>query len=135
MILLDTSVLVHHLASPGASSGGPLLEVLLMEPEAVRVPTLVLYEWWRGPRQAAELDLQRRMFPDTQAVPFGVPEARVAAELHESLPRARRRGADIAIAACALVRGAWLWTLNEKDFRDVPGLLLYGGNGSNGVPR
>jgi predicted nucleic acid-binding protein len=32
---------------------------------------------------------------------------------------------DIAIAACALERGARLWTLNPDDFRDLPGLELY----------
>lgn len=31
---------------------------------------------------------------------------------------------DIAIAACAIVRDAELWTLNPADFRDIPGLRL-----------
>jgi predicted nucleic acid-binding protein len=29
------------------------------------------------------------------------------------------------IAACAIVRGAALWTLNPRDFDDIPGLKLY----------
>jgi hypothetical protein len=28
-------------------------------------------------------------------------------------------------SACALVLGARLWTLNPRDFRDLPGLELY----------
>jgi predicted nucleic acid-binding protein len=38
--------------------------------------------------------------------------------------RSRGREIDLAIAACALVREAQLWTLDEKDFRDIPGLRL-----------
>ena len=32
--------------------------------------------------------------------------------------------ADIAIAACAIVHDAAIWTLNEDDFSDLPGLEL-----------
>ena len=31
---------------------------------------------------------------------------------------------DIAIAACTLVHGGALWTLNPEDFRDIPDLRL-----------
>jgi hypothetical protein len=34
---------------------------------------------------------------------------------------------QLAIAACAPEHGAKLWTLNEKDFEDIPGLGLYRG--------
>jgi predicted nucleic acid-binding protein len=39
--------------------------------------------------------------------------------------RARTREVDTAIAACALVHDARLWTLNPADFQDVPGIQLY----------
>src|SRR5256885_118962 len=32
--------------------------------------------------------------------------------------------ADIAIADCAIVHGAALWTLNREDFKDIPDLRL-----------
>jgi predicted nucleic acid-binding protein len=32
---------------------------------------------------------------------------------------------DIAIAACALEHGAYLWTLNTADFKGMSGLKLY----------
>ena len=31
---------------------------------------------------------------------------------------------DLAIAACAIAREVPLWTLNRKDFADIPGLML-----------
>ena len=34
------------------------------------------------------------------------------------------REMDIAIAACAIVNAASLWTLNPGDFPDIPGLTL-----------
>ena len=40
--------------------------------------------------------------------------------------RARRRQADLAIAACAIEGSASLWTLNRSDFDDVPELTLFG---------
>ena len=55
---------------------------------------------------------------------FGAPAAAKAAELHVALARSRGRAADLAIAACALLDEAALWTLNRKDFSDVPGLRL-----------
>ncbi len=49
----------------------------------------------------------------------------MAADLYRMVGRARGRDTDIAIAACALIAKADLWTLNEKDFNDIPGLRLY----------
>ena len=89
------------------------------------VPTLVLYEWWRGPRIPGELALQEAVLPPDAVVEFGAAEARLAAELYRALPRARGRELDLAIAACALTWRAPLWTLNPDDFAHVPGLELF----------
>ena len=47
-----------------------------------------------------------------------------AAALYAQLTCPRGRDLDLAVAACALVHDAALWTLNPKDFSDVPGLKL-----------
>lgn len=72
-----------------------------------------------------ELSLQRRLFPRERALAFGSAEAAVAADLYRTVRRPRGREVDLAIAACALVAGGRLWTLNEADFVDIPGLQLY----------
>lgn len=98
---------------------------LIHRGERVMLCTLVLYEWLRGPRLAEELAMQEALFPSEAALPFGPLEATVAAALYQALRRPRRREADLAIAACAIVLGAELWTLNSPDFRDVPRVELF----------
>lgn len=123
MIVLDTSVLVEGFGR--SSSVTTELRETLAEGEIVRIPSLVLYEWLRGPRSSEELDAQTGLFPAASSITFGTAEASVAANLYVALPRARSRDMDIAIAACAIVREAELWTLNPADFRDIPGLKLF----------
>jgi len=73
---------------------------------------------------AEELAAQEALFASEEAVPFGPLEAATAARLYRSVKRPRGREIDLAIAACALSWDARLWTLNGKDFRDIPGLVL-----------
>ena len=123
MIVLDTSVLIDALTGPGRSTAA--LRKAIERGERILLPTLVLYEWLRGPRLDEELEAQEALFPAATAVSFGPAEAARAAQLYLRLPRARGREVDLAIAACALTLDARLWTLNRKDFRDLPGLQLY----------
>jgi predicted nucleic acid-binding protein len=122
MILLDTSVLIASLTSPKS-----LLDALqdtLSLGERLIVPTIVLYEWWRGPRLEQELRMQEIVFPTEMATVFGAAEARIAAQIYRQISRRRGREMDLAIAACAIAREVPLWTLNRKDFADIPGLAL-----------
>ena len=100
------------------------LERLIDEGQRLAVSTIVLYEWWRGPRSRAELAAQQELFPVESGVSFGPDEAALAARLYRELRKARGREVDIAIAACAIVSAAAFWTLNPGDFRDIPGLRL-----------
>jgi predicted nucleic acid-binding protein len=124
VIVIDTSVLIDGLS--GAKLSAPAIRDAMAEGEEFLLPALVLYEWLRGPRLSEELAAQERLFPSKSAVPFGAEQAKVSADLYRSLRRARTREVDLAIAACALVHDARLWTLNRADFQDVPGIQLYG---------
>ncbi len=123
MIHLDTSVLVDALTGARRSAGS--FRRAIEDGERLGLSTLVLYEWFRGPRIEAELAVQEELFPLQHAVAFGVQEARLAAHLYRVVPGARRREFDLGVAACALTHGAALWTMNAKDFRDIPDLQLY----------
>jgi predicted nucleic acid-binding protein len=123
LIHLDTSVLIDALTGPRRS--GDALRGALERGERVLLSTIVLYEWLRGPRRAEELAAQEGLVPAAAAVAFGPEEAAIAARLYGSVQRPRGREIDLAIAACAVTHGAAFWTLNPRDFRDVPGLRLY----------
>ena len=123
MIHLDTSVLIDALSGPRRSEDA--LRGALERGERVLLSTIVLYEWLRGPRRAEELAAQEGLFPAAAAVAFGPEEAAIASRLYRNAQRPRGREVDLAIAACAVAQGAAFWTLNPRDFRDVPGLRLY----------
>ncbi len=123
MIVLDTSVLIDGLTGLKRSAG--VLRRAIEGGERLLLPSLVLYEWLRGPRVKAELAAQEALFPRATALPFGPEEAAVAAELYRSVRRPRGREVDLVIAACAITRQAELWTLNVSDFRDIPGIRLF----------
>jgi predicted nucleic acid-binding protein len=123
MTHLDTSLLVDALT--GRRRSRPSLEALIASGEPVAITTLVLYEWLRGPRHEVEIRAQEALLPAARAVPFGSPEAVLAATLYRSVARARARELELSIDACALSHGARLWTLNPKDFADVPELTLF----------
>lgn len=104
---------------------GPFREALAASHRIV-IPTLVLYEWLRGPRGPEELAVQEAVLPAAEALPFGPEEARTAAALYRRVGRPRGREIDLAIAACAIVWDATIWTLNRADFEDIPGVRLFG---------
>jgi len=123
LIHLDTSVLVDAFTGPRRS-----LSVVAAATTAGHVIAYcapVEYEWRRGPRTQLEEESVRRFFGVNGIVPFGDREARTAASLYRQVKRARQRQADLAVAACAVEHKARLWTLNARDFADVPGLMLY----------
>ena len=122
MIVLDTSVLIDSLS--GTKRSARALRAVIEAGERIVVPSLVLYEWLRGPRVPSEIAAQEALFPSDAALAFGPLEAAVSAQLYKTVNRPRGREIDLAIAACALVREAELWTLNQADFSDIHQLRM-----------
>jgi len=122
MIHLDTSVLIDSFS--GKKLLAPRLRQLLDDGQRILLSAPVLYEWRRGPRIPEQIDAQEALFPSTEAITFGPAEAVVAAEVYKKIKRPRGREIDIAIAACAMVHDAELWTVNPADFKDIPRLKL-----------
>ncbi len=122
IVHLDTSALIEAVAGERRAYGR--LAELIHGGHRLAVCTLAIYEWLRGPRTERELRSQGDLLPANAMVLFGAHEAAVAARLYRSVRRPRGRDLDLAIAACALAHDAALWTLNRKDFDDIPGLRL-----------
>lgn len=122
MIHLDSSVLIDALTGPKRS--GLRLRQLIQEGERIFLSSVVVFEWRRGPRTPEEIADQEALFPTLESISFGPAEALIAAKSYKSIRGARGREIDIAIAACAIVHDARLWTLNPADFKDIPDLKL-----------
>jgi predicted nucleic acid-binding protein len=122
MIHVDTCALVDALTGPRRSAA--TLRAFIEEGERLSLSTLVLYEWLRGPRRREELQAQEALVPAAAAAEFGEAEASLAAELYRAVRRPRGRELDLAIAATAIRQDAALWTLNTRDFADIPRLRL-----------
>lgn len=123
LVHLDTSLLID--AFTGARRSLWALRSATADGDVIAFSTIVLYEWLRGPRTDGEKRAVDRFFGSDASAIFGKREAARAAALYRQVTRARRRQADLALAACALEHGARLWTLNRTDFDDIPGLTLY----------
>jgi predicted nucleic acid-binding protein len=123
LVHLDTSVLIDAFTGPRRSIAG--LRRATAAGDVVTFSAIVWYEWLRGPRIDQERSIVADFFASEVIASFGPRESERAAALYQAVKRARQRQADIAIAACAIEQGAHLWTLNDSDFSDVPGLVLY----------
>jgi len=122
IIHLGTSALVGALS--GRRLSLPRLHEFVRAGHRLKLSAPVLYEWLRGPRTVGELQDQETLLPRRAAVPFDTEAAARAADLYVELNRVGSREMDLAIAACAIADDAALWTLNEEDFGDIPGLKL-----------
>jgi len=122
VIHLDTCGLVDALTGPRRSAAA--LRAFIEQGERISFSALVLYEWRRGPRRPEEIRAQEALFPSGEAASFGRPEAALAADLYRQVARPRGREIDLAIAATAILHDAALWTLNPRDFADIPRLRL-----------
>jgi len=122
VIIIDTSALIDSLVGPKRSA--PRMRSLIEHGERLALPTLVLYEWWRGPRRSEELAAQEALFPVETALPFESEQAELASRLYRLVGRSRGREIDLAIAAHAISLDASLWTLNTDDFHDIPDLTM-----------
>lgn len=122
MIVVDTSALIDCFT--GKRAAFPRLREFVHRGDRIALPAIVLYEWWRGPRSNEELRTQELVLPSGHAIPFGLDEAAISARLYRSVKRGRGREMDLAIAACAISWNAELWTINRKDFADIPDLRL-----------
>lgn len=128
-MILDTSVLVA--AERGALRMEPWLESLGSEP--VAIAAITASELLHGAHRAREPGLRARRLAFVEGVlgvlpvaSFGIAEARCHAELWAQLAESGRMIGphDLLIGATALARGQALATLNESEFRRVPGLRL-----------
>lgn len=130
-IILDTNILIHLEIEPNA--GKKLIKSF--SEEVFYITAVTVSELLAGVDLAknAQQKIQRSIFVDKilKEIPvlnFDVPVAKVYAKLYAHVlkrkGRATQNAHDLQIAATAVYHAYPLMTLNQKDFKGLPGLQL-----------
>lgn len=126
MFVLDTNTLIYYFKGMGQVAE----RLLVHSPQEVGVPTVVVYELEVGIAKSTQPEKRRQQLAEMLAVvavlPFGMAEARQAAQLRAALEAAGTPIGpyDVLIAATAMAHGSTLVTHNMQDFSRVVGLSL-----------
>ncbi|MHB2020054.1 MAG: type II toxin-antitoxin system VapC family toxin [Candidatus Xenobia bacterium] len=119
---LDTDFLVYAFAVRGPERRRFLA---LSESDAeLQISALVWYEYTRGPRTVELLSAVRSYFSESGIIPMSEDIALNAGELFRRLGSPRKRAADIAIGATAVISKATLITRNRRDFAGIADLQI-----------
>lgn len=126
MLVLDTNTLIYFFQGKGRVAE----RLLSTAPKEVAIPAVVVYELEVGTTKMANPRKRRQQLNEILAVttvlPFGVEEARAAAQIRVKLERAGMKigPLDTLIAATALCHNAVLVTHNVEEFGRVEGLAI-----------
>ena len=124
MVVLDTSVIIDHLRQrPENSIFIKLAEKISVDSLAISMVTIQeLYEGKSTKDQDAENFLLVTL-SRLKILPYNYDVAELAGKLARD--QKPIEFADSAIAATAIINGAQLFTLNQKDFKAISDLELY----------
>ena len=128
-VVVDTSVLIAHERDAFDLDG----YLATLEPGDTAISAITASELLHGIERTRDQALRAERLENVddvieafQVIPFGLAEARRHAQIWAGLKSAGKMiGAhDLIIAATALANGASVATLNQKEFKRVPGLTL-----------
>ena len=126
MVVLDTSIIIDHLRS-SRSRPSLLRDIVEKYPKESFALSLLsvqeLYEGQSSLSEAKEKDLLATISP-LKLLPYTYEIAKSAGIIARDVGRSIEL-ADAAIAATAIANRAKLYTLNLRDFRDIPHLDLW----------
>lgn len=126
MFVLDTNTLIYYFKGMGQVAE----RLLAHTPQEIGIPAVVVYELEVGIAKSAQPEKRQQQLAALLAVvtalPFGVAEARQAAQIRAALEAAGTPIGpyDVLIAATALAHGGTLVTHNVQEFSRVVGLQL-----------
>lgn len=123
---LDTNTVIYYFRGTGRVAE----HLLAVARSSLLIPAIVAYELEVGalvpPQSSARRELIDEFLVNVQVQPFGLEEARAAADVRVHLQglRAPIGPHDLLIAGTALANNATLVTRNVAGFARVPGLSL-----------
>lgn len=123
-MILDTSIIIDHLRRPvGESVLIKLYEKLADQVLGISVVTIQeLYEG-KSTKDAGKEGQLLSVLGLLEVLPYNLEVAKLAGEIARDTKEPIEL-ADAAIAATAIVNEAELYSLNEKHFKNIPGLTL-----------
>ena len=125
MVVLDTNIIIEHLRQPKTKES-TLIKLVRKKPKEVLAISIItiqeLYEGKSTKNKAKEQALLATISP-LKILPYTYEVAQLAGEIARDLTRPIEL-ADAAIAATAILNGAQLLTLNNKDFLGIKNLEL-----------
>lgn len=129
MVMLDTNILIDALRR---KNGKTFLEEILKTTsrEDLSISVISIQELYQGKsvmESEKEEDMQTLLAP-LKILPYSYDVAKQAGEIVR-IKHFEITFADAAIAATAIVNHIPLYTLNQKDFMKIPGLMLSPVNG------
>jgi tRNA(fMet)-specific endonuclease VapC len=128
-VILDTAVLI---AADRGSFDMPAF-LASLEEDTVALAAISASELLHGVERARDPGVRQRrsefvegVLANLPVIPFGLAEARTHARIWAALTTAGTPIGvhDLQVAATALVAGSAVATLNDDEFRRVPGLIL-----------
>ena len=126
MYALDTNTLIYFFKGMGNVAA----KLLATPPKEIGIPSIVVYELEVGIAKSTSPEKRAKQLTGllslVNVLPFGLPEAKSAAQIRVALEQQGRPiGAyDILIAATALANKAILVTHNTKEFEKIAQLQL-----------
>lgn len=123
-ILADTSVVIELLGdSPAGANLHSLARRLPQDAQHLYSAMTRLELGMGGHRAASKVEALCSVM---RSIPIDDAVARIAGGIVAKVfNKKRRQIPDAVIAASAIREDAWLWTLNEKDFKNIDGLRFF----------
>jgi len=125
MVILDTNIIIDHLRQ-AKTKDSRLVRIAKQKPkESLAMSMISIQELYEGESTKDEIKEQFLLatIAPLKILPYTYKMAQLAGEIARDLRRPIEL-ADAAIAATVIERGACLFTLNKKDFRNIKGLEL-----------
>ena len=127
MVVLDTSIVIDHLRLQKSERESRLMAIVRQHPaEQLALSMLSIQELYEGKSTLDDMKEQQLLatISPLTILPYSYEIAKRAGEIARDLlwPIAL---ADAAIAVTAIANNAPLYTLNTKDFTNIPGLQLF----------
>ncbi len=126
MVILDTNIIIDHIRQPEAKDTHLMKIAQKVAKENLAISVITIQEFYEG-RSTRNKEMEEYLLATIsplKILPYNYEVAQLAGEIARDLNQPIEL-ADSAIAATAIINGAFLFTLNKKHFRNIKELNFY----------